>query len=54
MREVAELLNVDESRVSQLHKVALARLKANVDTLLRPRETEPSEASLLQLAAAGA
>ena len=53
MREVAELLNVDESRVSQLHKVALARLKANVDTLLRPRETEPSEASLLQLAAAG-
>ncbi len=54
MRQIAELMRVDESRVSQLHAVALDRLKAHVDTLLRPRQTEPSQASALPLAAAGA
>ena len=54
MRQIADLMRVDESRVSQLHAVALDRLKAHVDTLLRPRQTEPSQASALPLAAAGA
>jgi RNA polymerase sigma factor for flagellar operon FliA len=54
MRQVAELMRVDESRISQLHAVALDRLKAHVDALLRPGQAETSEASTLQLAAAGA
>ena len=54
MKQIAELMKVDESRISQLHAVALDRLKTHVDTLLSPRQTEPSEASPLPLAAAGA
>jgi transcriptional regulator with XRE-family HTH domain len=42
MRQVAELLSVDESRVSQLHSVALVRLKANVDSLLHLGQAEGS------------
>jgi RNA polymerase sigma factor for flagellar operon FliA len=38
MRQIADRLNVDESRVSQLHSAALARLKARVDSLQRPRQ----------------
>jgi len=53
MKQIAELMKVDESRISQLHAVALDRLKTHVDTLLSPRQTEPSEASPLPLAAAG-
>jgi RNA polymerase sigma factor for flagellar operon FliA len=51
MRQVAELMSVDESRISQLHAAALVRLKANVDTLLRPGQAETSEACTLPLAA---
>ncbi len=47
MRQVAELMSVDESRISQLHATALVRLKANVDTLLRPGQAETSEAGTL-------
>jgi RNA polymerase sigma factor for flagellar operon FliA len=47
MRQVAELMSVDESRISQLHAAALVRLKANVDTLLRPGQAETSEAGTL-------
>jgi RNA polymerase sigma factor for flagellar operon FliA len=54
IREVAELMRVDESRISQLHAVALDRLKAHADSLMSPHETKPSEASPLQFAAAGA
>jgi len=43
MRQVAVLMRVDESRVSQLHAAALVRLKANVDTLLRPGQAGASE-----------
>jgi predicted XRE-type DNA-binding protein len=50
MRQVAELMRVDDSRISQLHAAALVRLKANVDTLLRPGEAETSEACTLPLA----
>ena len=53
MRQVAELMGVDESRISQLHAVALDRLKAHADRLMSPHETKPSEASPLQFAAAG-
>jgi RNA polymerase sigma factor for flagellar operon FliA len=37
MKQIADRLNVDESRVSQLHSAALVRLKASVESLLRPR-----------------
>jgi len=37
MKQIADRLHVDESRVSQLHSAALVRLKASVDSLLRPR-----------------
>jgi len=51
MRQVAELLSVDESRISQLHAAALVQLKANVDSLLRPGQAETSEAGTLPIAA---
>jgi RNA polymerase sigma factor for flagellar operon FliA len=51
MRQIAELMRVDESRVSQLHSEALVRLKANVDTLLRPGQAETSEAGSLPISA---
>jgi RNA polymerase sigma factor for flagellar operon FliA len=47
MRQVAELMSVDESRISQLHAAALVRLKATVDSLLRPGQAETSEAGTL-------
>ncbi len=43
MRQVAELMSVDESRISQLHAAALVQLKANVGSLLRPGQAGASE-----------
>jgi RNA polymerase sigma factor for flagellar operon FliA len=40
MRQVAELMRVDESRISQLHAAAMVQLKANVGSLLCPRPAE--------------
>jgi RNA polymerase sigma factor for flagellar operon FliA len=37
MKQIAERMNIDESRVSQLHSAAVARLKASVSALLHPR-----------------
>jgi RNA polymerase sigma factor for flagellar operon FliA len=37
MKQIADRLRVDESRVSQLHSAALVRLRASMDSLLRPR-----------------
>ena len=51
MRQIAELMSVDESRVSQLHSEALVRLKADVGTLLRPGQAETSEAGSLPIPA---
>ena len=51
MRQVAELLSVDESRISQLHAAALVRLRANVDSLLHPGRAEASEIGTLSSAA---
>ena len=42
MKQIAGRLNVDESRVSQLHSAALERLKASVNCLLHPRHALPS------------
>jgi RNA polymerase sigma factor FliA len=38
MKQIAHRMNVDESRVSQLHSAALARLKASVNCLTHPRQ----------------
>ena len=51
MRQVAELMRVDESRISQLHAAAMVQLKANVDSLLRPAQAETSETGTLPIAA---
>jgi RNA polymerase sigma factor (sigma-70 family) len=51
MRQVAEFMSVDESRISQLHAAALVRLKANVHSLLHPDQAETSEAGTLPMAA---
>ena len=37
MKQIAARLNVDESRISQLHSAALARLKTCVQALLKPQ-----------------
>jgi len=37
MKQIADRLGIDESRVSQLHTAALLRLKSCVESMLRPR-----------------
>ena len=51
MRQVAELMSVDESRISQLHSAVLVRLKANMDSLLHPGQAEFSETATLSTGA---
>jgi RNA polymerase sigma factor for flagellar operon FliA len=51
MKQIADRLNVDESRVSQLHSAALVRLKASVDSLLHPRHAATSGTATLSKAA---
>ncbi len=50
MKQIADRLNVDESRVSQLHSAALVRLKASVDSLLHPRSAATSGTDILSKA----
>ena len=51
MKQIADRMNVDESRVSQLHSAALARLKASVNSLLHPRQMNAaSETAPLSMA----
>jgi RNA polymerase sigma factor for flagellar operon FliA len=38
MKQIAEHMGIDESRVSQVHSAALTRLKASVDAILHPRQ----------------
>ena len=45
MKQIAERMNVDESRVSQLHSAALARLKASVNAILHPRQAHKTTAA---------
>jgi RNA polymerase sigma factor FliA len=51
MKQIAQLMGVDESRISQLHSAALGRLKASMDFLLRPRITERAEPGARSMAA---
>jgi len=51
MRQVAVLMRLDESRISQLHAAALVQLKANVDSLLRPGQAGASETGIQPRAA---
>lgn len=52
MRQIAKRLQVHESRISQIHSVALGRLKASVDSVLNPRQAKVSESRTLSMAAA--
>jgi RNA polymerase sigma factor for flagellar operon FliA len=54
MKQIALLMHVDESRVSQLHSAALIRLKARVDSLLHPTKPEISESGIRSMAAGAA
>jgi len=54
MKQIAERLHVDESRVSQLHSAALVRLKAGVDSILHPRHAPAGTANLSKAAGAAA
>jgi RNA polymerase sigma factor for flagellar operon FliA len=52
MKDIALRLHVDESRISQIHSVAMGRLRETVNSLLQPR---PAHASMRTLSmAAGA
>jgi len=51
MKQIAARLHVDESRVSQIHSVALRRLKACADSLLHPGHAQASESRPLSMAA---
>lgn len=54
MKQIAERLHVDESRVSQLHSAALVRLQSGVESLLRPTIAGPRTAQLQKSASGGA
>ncbi len=54
MKQIADCLHVDESRVSQLHSAALVRLKSNVNSLLQPRIAPAPLPPLAKAAGAGA
>jgi len=54
MKQIALLMHVDESRVSQLHSAALIRLKARVDSLLHPTKPRISESGIRSMAAGAA
>jgi len=45
MKEIAKRLEVDESRVSQIHAAALARLRMSVSYLLHPCRVPPTHGS---------
>jgi RNA polymerase sigma factor for flagellar operon FliA len=51
MKQIADRLHVDESRVSQLHSAALVRLKAGVNSLLHPRHAAVTGTPILVKAA---
>jgi RNA polymerase sigma factor for flagellar operon FliA len=51
MKQIAQLMHVDESRVSQIHSGALVRLKASVNSLLHPRQGEVSQSGARSMAA---
>jgi len=44
MKQIAGRLEVDESRVSQIHSAALARLRMSIGSLLHPRRATSTDA----------
>ncbi len=54
MKQISDVLRVDESRVSQLHAAALRRLKVTVTSLLRPRRAGTADAATTLSKAVGA
>jgi len=54
MKQIALLMHVDESRVSQLHSAALIRLKARVDSLLHPTNAGISKSGIRSMATGAA
>jgi RNA polymerase sigma factor for flagellar operon FliA len=55
MKQIAQLIHVDESRVSQLYSAASIRLKARVASLLHPRQGKLSVSGIRSMpAGAGA
>jgi len=55
MKQIAGRMNIDESRVSQLHSAALARLRAGMKSLLHPRlaQNAPAPAELSMTVGSG-
>ena len=51
MKQIAQLMHVDESRISQIHSVALVRLKACANSLLRPTNIKISKSGTRSMAA---
>jgi RNA polymerase sigma factor for flagellar operon FliA len=51
MKQIAVRMHVDESRVSQIHSVALGRLKASVNSVLNPLQAQFPESRTLSMAA---
>ena len=54
MKQIADRLKVDESRISQLHSAALTRLRASVNALLHPRQANKTSAPAALSMAVGA
>jgi RNA polymerase sigma factor for flagellar operon FliA len=52
MKQIAERLKVDESRISQLHSAAVVRLKAAVESHLQSRHAATSGTALSKAAGA--
>jgi RNA polymerase sigma factor for flagellar operon FliA len=53
MKQIADRLHVDESRVSQLHSAALVRLRTCVESIVRRRRAAPSPGTASIAMAAG-
>jgi DNA-directed RNA polymerase sigma subunit (sigma70/sigma32) len=51
MKQIAVRMHVDASRVSQIHSAALERLKASVDSVLKPRQDKVLQSRPLSMAA---
>jgi len=54
MKQIAQIMHVDESRISQIHSTAIARLKASVSSLTHPPKIETSECATRSRAAGAA
>lgn len=52
MKQIADRLKVDESRISQLHAAALTRLKASAHALLQPRQARTMRTATLAMSMA--